>query len=65
MKILKWIKSWIKTKPSKPKYKDITFGEQDERGFCEILVDGEKSNVKILVWSKEQIDRIQNLKIPV
>jgi hypothetical protein len=35
----------------------ITRGECDEKGFADIYINGEKTNVKMLFWTKEEIER--------
>jgi hypothetical protein len=36
----------------------ITIGDRDEDGFCDTFRDGEKTNVRMLVFTKEQVEKI-------
>jgi hypothetical protein len=39
----------------------ITCGERDENGFAYTYVNGEKTNVRILLWTEEEIDRLHKI----
>lgn len=39
----------------------ITCGERDENGFADTYVNGEKTNVRMLLWSKEEVERLQKI----
>ena len=41
--------------------KDITLGERDEKGFCDVYADGEKTNVRMLVFTPEQAKHLQEV----
>ncbi len=40
---------------------DFTIGERDEEGFCDVYKDGEKTNVRILTFTSEQVERLQRI----
>ena len=40
------------------KEKKITCGEIDKDGFAETFVDNEKTNVKVLLFSKESVEKL-------
>ena len=39
----------------------MTFGERDENGHCDLYVNGKKTNVRMLVFTKEQVDKLQEI----
>ena len=39
----------------------VTCGEIDEEGSCYLYVNGEKTNVKVLVWTEEEIERLHKI----
>lgn len=58
--------NWIKRLFKKQLYnynhiKSITVGERDENGFCDTYVNGEKSNVRLMVWEKEEVEKLQKI----
>ena len=36
---------------------NLSLGERDEKGFAPLLKDGEETNVKVMVWTKEEIKK--------
>ncbi len=54
MKLLSTLKKILKKEKEKP---DFTIGEQKEDGFAPLLKDGKETNVKIMVWTKEEIEK--------
>ena len=53
MKFLSLIKDLFKKKEEeKP---DLSLGERDEQGFAPLLKNGKETNVKVMVWTKEEI----------
>lgn len=58
--------NWIKKlfggkKEDDDEIHSITCGEPDENGFCDTYVNGEKSNVRMLVWTKEQVEKLHKI----
>jgi hypothetical protein len=45
---------------SESKIHSITCGERDEHGFCDTYVNGEKTNIRMLVFTEEEIKKLQN-----
>lgn len=39
----------------------ITCGERDENGICDTYVNGKKTNVRMLVWTKEEIEKLHEI----
>jgi hypothetical protein len=39
----------------------ITCGERDENGFADTYVNGEKTNVRMLLWTEEEIERLHKI----
>jgi len=39
----------------------ITCGERDENGFADTYVNGKKTNVKLLLWNKKEVERLQKI----
>lgn len=39
----------------------ITCGEPDKDGFADAYVNGEKTNVRLLLWDREDIERLQKI----
>lgn len=58
-KLWKWLFGAQKKKLDIPVVNSITCGEQDENGFCDTYVNGEKSNVRLLIFNKEQVEKIR------
>jgi hypothetical protein len=40
----------------------ITCGERDEKGFCGTYVNGEKTNVRMLVFTEEEVERLHKIQ---
>ena len=63
--MIKWIKNLFKnrnkqlTKPAV--IHSITCGERDENGFADTYVNGEKTNVRMLLWTEEEINRLHKI----
>jgi len=60
-----WIKKLFKRRnnqSSKPiNIHSITCGERDENGFADTYVNGEKTNVKILVWERGEVEKLHKI----
>jgi hypothetical protein len=59
MKLLKWL--FGSRKPALNKHvviHSITCGERDENGFADIYVNGEKTNIRMLMFTEEQSNKI-------
>jgi hypothetical protein len=54
--------SSIKKVLEKKKEIEYSFGERDENGFCDLIVDGEKTDVKVLVFTSEQVNKIREIQ---
>jgi hypothetical protein len=39
----------------------ITCGERDENGFADTYVNGKKTNVRLLHWNNEDLERLQKI----
>jgi len=63
--MIKWIKNLFSgrdkqlTKPAV--IHSITCGERDKDGFADTYVNGEKTNVRLLLWYKEDVERLQKI----
>lgn len=42
--------------------KSITVGERDEKGFADVYVNGEKTNCRMLIFTPEQINKLEKIK---
>ncbi len=61
-KLWKWLFGLQNNKSSKhTEIKSITCGERGEDGFCDTYVNGEKTNVRLLVFDKEEINRLHRI----
>jgi len=40
----------------------ITCGERDEKGFCDTYVNGKKTNVRMLVFTEEEVERLHKIQ---
>lgn len=49
------------SKGESPEIKSVTLGERDEDGYCDTYVNGKKTNVRMLVFTKEQVDRLHKI----
>ena len=58
------MKFWsiFKTNKTKLPISSITCGETDEHGFCDTYIDGVKSNVKLLVFSPDEIETLREIQ---
>jgi hypothetical protein len=62
MKLLKWLFGSRKAALNKPVViHSITCGERDENGFADTYVNGEKTNVRMLLWTEEEINRLHKI----
>ena len=61
-KLWKWLFGTRKKQLDIPVIKSITCGKQDENGFCDTYVNGEKSNVRLLIFNKEQVAKIREMQ---
>lgn len=63
--MIKWIKNLFRSRNeqlTKPAViHSITCGERDENGFCDTYVNGEKTNVRMLVFTAEQIEKLHKI----
>lgn len=63
--MVKWIKNLFKSSNKqliKPVViHSITCGERDKDGFADAYVNGEKTHVRLLLWDKEYIERLQKI----
>ena len=41
--------------------KSITLGERDSEGFCDTYVNGEKTNLRMLVFTEEEVQRLHEI----
>lgn len=39
----------------------FTCGERDEKGFADLYVNGKKTNTRLLLWDKEEVERLQKI----
>ena len=63
---MNWIKKIFKKEKNKPNdIRSITCGERDENGFCDTYVNGEKSNVRLMVWSREEVEKLQKISAEI
>lgn len=53
MKLLRWLFG-----PRKTEIKELTVGQKDADGFADVFVNGNPTNVKMLIFDKEQIERL-------
>ena len=62
MKLLKWLFGSRKPALNKPAViHSITCGERDENGFCDTYVNGEKTNIRMLVFTEEEIEKLHKI----
>jgi len=62
MKLLKWLFGRKKPALNKPDViYNITCGERDENGFADTYVNGKKSNIRMLFFTEEQIERLHKI----
>jgi hypothetical protein len=64
--MINWIKNLFRSREkqlTKPVgIYSITCGERDEKGFCDTYVNGEKTNVRMLVFTEEQVKRLHKIQ---
>jgi hypothetical protein len=64
--MINWIKNLFRSREkqlTKPVViHSITCGERDEKGFCDTYVNGEKTNVRMLVFTEEQVKRLHKIQ---
>jgi hypothetical protein len=58
MKMKKFIKELFVKKIEEEKPLIITCGERNKNGVCDTYINGEKSNVRMLVFTEKEIERI-------
>ena len=51
MKILRWLFG-----PRKNEIKELTVGNKDADGFADVILNGKPTNVRLLLFDKEQIE---------
>jgi len=39
----------------------ITCGEVDDKGYVDTYVNGKKTNVRLLLWDKQRVERLQEI----
>lgn len=49
---------WFRKKKQTEKIESITCGERDEHGFADTYVNGKKTNVRMLIFTEEEIKRL-------
>lgn len=60
--MVNWIKNLFKSSEKQlTKPNIITCGERDEKGICDSYVNGIKTNVRMLVFTEEEIKRIHKI----
>lgn len=42
----------------KEETKEITLGERDENGFCDTYIEGEKTNLRMLVFTEKEANKL-------
>jgi hypothetical protein len=42
---------------------DWILGERDEKGFCELIINGEPTDTRMLVFSPDQVSEIREWQI--
>jgi hypothetical protein len=64
--MINWIKKLFRSRDkqlTKPTViHSITCGERDENGFCDTYVNGEKTNVRMLVFTEEEVERLHKIQ---
>jgi hypothetical protein len=63
---MNWIKQLFRKKAEKQSaisgvVDSFICGEQDEKGFACLYVNGEETNTKLLIWDKEEVERLQEI----
>lgn len=44
------------------KREEITYGERDKNGFCDVYINGKKTGARKLIFTPEQIRKIKELQ---
>lgn len=39
----------------------ITCGERDKDGFADAYVNGKKTNLRLLIWDREDVEKLQKI----
>ena len=63
---MNWIKKLFRIEPKKQctisdARHSFTLGERDKNGFCDLYKDGEKTNVRMLTFTSEEVERLQKI----
>ncbi len=65
--MINWIKNLFRSRDKqliKPAViHSITCGERDENGVCDTYVNGEKTNVRMLAFTEEEVERLHDIDI--
>ena len=56
MKILRWLFG-----PRKTEIKELTVGHKDADGFADVILNGKPTNIRLLLFDKEQIERLNKV----
>jgi len=56
---MNWFRRLFKSKEKT--ISSVTCGETDENGFADVYVNGKKTNVRMLLFSKEEIEKPQKI----
>ena len=60
-KLWKWLFGKQNKQLDIPVIHSITCGERDENGFADTYVNGKKTNVRMLLWTEEEIERLHKI----
>ena len=60
---MNWFKALFKNK-KKQLTRTITCGLRDENGFCDSYINGEKTNIRMLIFTDEEANELLNLINP-
>jgi hypothetical protein len=63
---MNWIKKLFRKKTQKQcaisgVVDSFTCGERDEKGFADLYVNGKKTNTRLLLWDKKEVERLQKI----
>jgi hypothetical protein len=61
LELLKLVKPRQPHLPQTNVIHSITCGERDKNGFADTYVNGEKTNVRMLLWTEEEIERLHKI----
>jgi hypothetical protein len=63
--MIKFIRSLFKSKNKQCNIHNVihsvTCGEPNKKGFADTYVNGEKTNIRMLLWDKEEVERLQKI----